>query len=122
MKINVLATPLSVIQVENLNEIDLNISPLFIANTEDERSVVLPTAKVPAETINREDDWRALKIVGVLDFSLVGILAKLATLLADHAISIFAVSTYNTDYILVKEDKLTEAVAVLEKNGYQLEQ
>lgn len=121
MQIKVLDEELSVIQVEDLSEIDLSLSPLFIANTDEERSVVMPTEKVPEKTINREDGWKALKIVGVLDFSLVGILAKIATLLADHSISIFAVSTYNTDYILIKEDRLIDAIEALKDNDYQIE-
>ncbi|WP_265457203.1 ACT domain-containing protein [Enterococcus sp. HY326] len=120
MKLEILQTPLSVIQIADFNELDLTISPLFIANTKDERSVVLPTEKVPALTLNREDGWRALKIVGVLDFSLVGILAKIASLLAEQDISIFAVSTYNTDYILIKEDKLAKTISVLGDAGYTI--
>ncbi len=76
------------------------------------------TDKVPADTIEREDGWKAFKIEGVLDFSLVGILAKIAQLLADADISIFAVSTYNTDYILVKTEKQAAASAILTTNGY----
>ncbi len=49
------------------------------------------------------DGWKAFRIQGVLDFSLIGILAKIATVLADNGISIFAVSTYNTDYVLIKK-------------------
>ncbi|MHC5248098.1 ACT domain-containing protein [Enterococcus sp. LJL90] len=120
MKLEILRTPLSVIQVADFNGLDLSISPLFIANTEDERSIVLPTKKVPAITVNREDGWRALKIVGVLDFSLVGILAKIASLLAEQKISIFAVSTYNTDYILIKEDKLAKTISILGDAGYTI--
>lgn len=120
MKLEILRTPLSVIQVADFNGLELSISPLFIANTEDERSIVLPTEKVPAITVNREDGWRALKIAGVLDFSLVGILAKIASLLAEQKISIFAVSTYNTDYILIKEDKLAKTISVLGDAGYTI--
>lgn len=121
MNLKILATPLSVIQVPDLTELDLTCSPLFLAYTDDELSVVLPTEKVPAKTINQEDDWRALKIVGVLDFSLVGILAKIATLLAHHDISIFAISTYNTDYILVKKNNFANAIQVLSQNNYTIE-
>lgn len=61
------------------------------------------TSEVPENTIQRDDGWKAFRIQGVLDFSLIGILAKIATILADNGISIFAVSTYNTDYILIKK-------------------
>ena len=102
MELKKLDMPLSVIQVDNLSDIDLSVTPLFLGKTEDELSVVLPTKNVPSITVSREDDWQGFKIEGVLDFSLVGILAKIASLLAAATISIFAISTYNTDYILVK--------------------
>ena len=88
--------------------------------TEDELSVVLPTKNVPSITVSREDDWRGFKIEGVLDFSLVGILAKIVSLLAAATISIFAISTYNTDYILVKRHDFDAAADILKQNGYQV--
>ncbi len=116
-KINI---PLSVIQVASLSEIDLSITPLFLGKTEDEISVVFPTKNVPNNTVSREDDWEGFKIEGVLDFSLVGILAEISNLLAEASISIFAISTYNTDYILVKREQFENAMKVLEKNGYRI--
>jgi len=61
------------------------------------------TENVPDDAVLREDGWKAFGIQGVLDFSLIGILAKIATLLAEHSIGIMALSTYNTDYILTKK-------------------
>lgn len=121
MRLQLLPEKLSVFQLESLDKLNLSASPLFLGITEEEISVVAPTEKVPENTINREDGWRAFRIAGVLNFSLVGILANIATLLADQGISIFAVSTYNTDYILLKEDKLEQAKAVLSTNGYLIE-
>ena len=66
-----------------------------------------------------EYNWKAIKIVGTLDFSLIGILSKISTILAQAEISIYAISTYNTDYILVKADKLEKAIKVLEQNEYK---
>ena len=60
------------------------------------------------------DGWKAFRIQGVLDFSLIGILAKIATVLADNGISIFAVSTYNTDYVLIKKENYQKALDVLQ--------
>lgn len=119
MKLSILKEQLSVIQVAQLDKIDLTIKPLFIGVTEEEISVVLPTEKVPVETIKQEDNWCGIKIEGPLDFALVGILSKLSSLLASYNISIFALSTYDTDYILVKKDDLNTAVDILENNGYQ---
>lgn len=118
MKLVTLPQDLSVYKVADLGMIDLSQQPLFIGVTDEETSIVSTTAKVPAETLEREDGWKAFKIEGVLDFSLVGILAKIASLLADAGISIFAVSTYNTDYILIKAEKYEAAVSTLREGGY----
>lgn len=118
MKLVTLPQALSVYQVADLKTIDVTQQPLFIGVTDEEISLVSATDRVPADTLNREDDWRGLKIEGVLDFSLVGILAKIASLLVDAQISIFAISTYNTDYILIKSDRYDDAVAVLQEGGY----
>lgn len=116
--LKLLSKEFSVIQVSDLSMIDFSISPLFIGKTAEETSVVLPTENVPTQTINREDHWKAFKIDDVLDFGLVGILANISTLLAEKSISIFAISTYNTDYILVKSDDLENAIKVLSNNEY----
>lgn len=61
-----------------------------------------------------DDGWKAFRIQGVLDFSSIGILAKIATVLADNGISIFAVSTYNTDYVLIKKENYQKALDILQ--------
>ena len=88
-----------------------------ITATEDELSIVCAAAVVPVG-VTCEQPWRAIKIVGPLDFSLVGILASLADVLARAQISIFAISTYDTDYILLKEPQLEQAIVVLEQAGH----
>ncbi len=72
------------------------------------------------ETVERDDGWKGFRIQGTLDLSLVGILSKLSGILADHNIGIFAVSTYNTDYILVKEANFDRALTVLASEGYTI--
>lgn len=119
MQINLLPDKFSVYQVTDLTNINL-VKPMFIGITNDELSVVSPTNTVPEETIKREDNWKAFQIQGVLDFSLVGILAKISSILAENNISIFAVSTYNTDYVLVKEQVCTKAVEVLRNQQYEV--
>lgn len=84
-----------------------------VTRTADELSIVCSDAVVPVGT-RCERPWKALKIVGPLDFSLVGILAPLVTALAQAGISIFAVSTFDTDYILVKEEQAAHAIEVLQ--------
>lgn len=88
-----------------------------ITKTEDELSIVCLQEAIP-DGVKCEKDWRILKVEGPLDFSLIGILSKISTLMADNKISIFAVSTYDTDYILVKENDLNDAVDALLKNNY----
>ena len=75
---------------------------------------------VPGNTTERDDGWRAFRIVGVLDFSLVGILAGISEILAENRIGLFAVSTYNTDYILTKTENFERALDVLRNAGYAI--
>jgi len=88
-----------------------------VTRTADELSVVCPGEAVPS-SVRAEHGFRVLKIDGPLDFSLTGILAAVAGPLADAGISIFAVSTYDTDYVLVKAKDLNQAVAVLQAGGH----
>ena len=92
----------------------------FAARTDEEISLVCKTSDCPSETLERDDGWRGFRIEGVLDFSLIGILSKISAILAENRIGIFAVSTYNTDYILVKEVNFGKAMQVLEKQGYNI--
>lgn len=87
--------------------------------TADECSVVCDQKQVPA-TIKQERDWCALQVVGPLDFSLVGILHALTGPLAAARLSVFVVSTYQTDYLLVKEDTLPAAVSALRHAGHEV--
>ena len=64
-----------------------------------------------------DDGWKMMRIQGVLDFSLIGILSKISAVLADNKIGIFAVSTFNTDYILVKEENYDKSLKVLGDAG-----
>ena len=89
----------------------------FIGKTDEEISLVCETNDVPENTIEREDGWRGFRIQGILDFSLIGILSKLSGILADNKIGIFAVSTFNTDYILVKDADFEKSLAVLLNAG-----
>lgn len=93
----------------------------FYCRTDEERSLVCPTALVPQGTEIREDGWLAFRVSGCLDFSLIGILAFISDLLAERRIGIFAVSTFNTDYILTKADRFEEALAALKEAGCRVE-
>ena len=92
---------------------------LTLTRTTDELSIVCENAPVP-ENIPAVRGWRALKVQGQLDFSLVGIIAALATTLAEAGISIFTLSTFNTDYILLKDHNLSQGLKALRKSGYTI--
>jgi hypothetical protein len=89
-----------------------------IAKTPDELSIVCAQELVPPDVVC-ETGWRVIGMQGPLDFSLTGVLAPLATILAQNGISIFAVSTFDTDYILVKQDHIEKAIASLTSAGYR---
>ncbi len=90
-----------------------------ITRTCDELSIVCSQGSVPAG-IRHESGWRCLKVEGPLDFALVGILASLTTALTQAGISLSAVSTYDTDYLLVKDKDLDGAVAALTAAGHRV--
>ena len=90
-----------------------------ITRTAEELSAVCPENLVPVD-VQAEKGWRALRVAGVIDFSVIGVLAELTAPLADGRISVFALSTYNTDYLLVKEHDLGRAIEVLRDAGYIL--
>jgi len=122
MKLCVLASAFTVCKIDDGVPVDLNVPYTFLSRTHEERSLVCPTGAVPEQTLEREDGWRAFYVDGVLDFSLIGILARISGVLAEEKIGLFAVSTYNTDYILTKADRFGDALAALQKAGYEVEQ
>ena len=92
---------------------------LTVSRTDDEVSIVC-RADIPLSAEQSVDGWSCFKVLGPLDFSLTGVLAGLAACLADVGVSIFAISTYDTDYILVKSDRLEAAKRALEQSGYEV--
>ncbi|MBR6407983.1 MAG: ACT domain-containing protein [Clostridia bacterium] len=121
MKLKRLPYNFTVCKVEAITDVNFKDDFYFIGKTDEELSLVCKTENVPQKTIERDDGWRGFRIQGVLDFSLIGILSRLAGILADNKIGIFAVSTYNTDYILVKEKDFEQAMTVLNSKGYTIE-
>ena len=118
MTLQVLQDTFAVCQLTNTTQADLSVPYTFLSVTDDEISLVCPTHCVPKGTLQVEHGWLGCRIPDTLDFALVGILAKIATLLAQAGISIFAVSTYNTDYIFMKSVSFTQGLDVLQRNGY----
>lgn len=89
----------------------------FISKTYDELSIVLPS-ELHIESLEVESNWRALEVLGPLGFSLTGILSNISGVLAAQDISIFAISTFDTDYIFIKDDVVTKAINALRENDY----
>ena len=118
MELKKIGHKLTVCKVTDISNIDLTADFYFIGKTDEELSLVCKTEDTPIKTFERDDGWRGFRIQGVLDFSLIGILSRLSGILAEHKIGIFAVSTYNTDYILVKEENFERALEVLASEGY----
>ena len=92
----------------------------FFARTDGEASLVCESEKIPREALRVEPDWRCLRVLGPLDFSMIGILANIAGCLAKAQAPIFAVSTYDTDYILLKAAHLDRALGALSAAGFSL--
>ena len=120
MKLKKLPYDLTVCKVASLADVDLNTEFFFLGKTDEELSLVCRTEDTPEDTTERDDGWKGFRIEGVLEFSMIGIMSKLSGILAEHEIGLFAVSTYNTDYILVKEENFTEALEVLAAEGYTI--
>ncbi|MBQ3080251.1 MAG: ACT domain-containing protein [Clostridia bacterium] len=120
MKIHALSEALTVCRVESYQTVDFSRPLVFIGKTDEENSLVAETEYVPQNVLAREDGWRAFRIEGVLDFCLVGILSGILNVLKDSGIGVFTVSTYNTDYILVKEERFHEALNALDEAGYEI--
>ena len=120
MEIQKIDGDFSVCKVRDFSKVHLDSPFCFIGKTDAENSLVCRTEIVPDNTIAREDGWKACRIQGVLDFSLVGILSEISANLAKHQIGIFAVSTYNTDYIFTKAVDFENAMQVLAAAGYTI--
>ena len=89
-------------------------------HSQNELSIVCDSAvQIADEEVLSSGPWRAMRVVGELDFALTGVLSALAAPLASAAVSIFAISSFDTDYLLVKADALEKAVSVLKDAGYE---
>ena len=120
MKIKKLDCNFSVCKVQDYSKVNFNSEYLFLGKTDEENSLVCITKDIPHNTVERDDNWKGFRIDGVLDFSLIGVLSEISALLARNSIGIFAVSTYNTDYIFTKEENFAKALNVLKNAGYEV--
>lgn len=117
MELELLTNDFTVCRLYDSSAVDLTKKYIFASVTDEEISLVCPTQNVPDRCESREDGWRCFRVCGVLDFSMIGILSRISGLLAGAKIGIFVVSTYNTDYILVKKENLQRAIHALESDG-----
>ena len=120
MILEVLPQNFTVCKLKKDTHLPLETDFCFIGKTDRECSLVCPTEAVPKDTLSREDGWRCFRVEGTLDFSLVGILSDISSRLAEAGIPIFAVSTFDTDYILTKKQRFLPALDILRAAGYQL--
>lgn len=118
MELMKIDTDFSVCKITNIANVNFKDEYWFLSKTDEEISLVCQTRFVPDNSIEKDDGWKAFRIQGVLDFSLIGILSKISNILAENKIGIFVVSTYNTDYILVKENNYQLALEKLKDAGY----
>lgn len=119
--LQVLSPIFSVCKVAGYKDIDLDQPFCFTAGTDEEKSLVCPADAVPKNCLERDDGWRGFRLKGVLAFTYVGILSRILNILAGNNISILAISSFNTDYVFVKEQDLKKALNALKRCGYTIE-
>ena len=112
----------SVCKVNDYYGIDLTRPFCFIGITDEKNFLVCPEETVPEKMVERDDGWRGFHIIGQLDFSLIGILAWISKVLASNELGIFAISTYNTVYVLTNEENFRKALDALKGAGYEIEE
>lgn len=120
MEIEIIDGSFSVCKVVDFSGVDLSGKYTFTGVSDEENSLICRTENVPANATEHIDGWRAMRIKDILDFSLIGILSGILTVLADAKIGIAAVSTYNTDYIFVREEDLGKTADALAGAGYKI--
>ena len=120
LEIEALDMRFSVCKVTDYSGVDVGASFVFTGSTDEEKSLVCPEALVPENTTARDDGWRCFRICGTLDFSLIGVLSRITKILAAQEIGVFAISTFNTDYVLTKEEHFDKAIIAMQSAGYDL--
>ena len=118
MELKTIDYEFTVCKVPDYTQVHWESEFCFLGKTDEEKSLVCITEEVPDNALKCEYGWKAFRIQGVLDFSLIGILSTISSLLAENRIGIFVVSTYNTDYIFTKKEDFAQAQNVLSEAGY----
>lgn len=118
MRLEILSPDFSVCKLHDMSGLDLRAEFTFLGSTDAELSLVCPTANAPRSALERSDGWRGFRVCGQLAFSLTGILAEIASTLAAESIPLFALSTFDTDYIFLKAEYLERARQTLTARGH----
>ncbi|MCL2811425.1 MAG: ACT domain-containing protein [Clostridia bacterium] len=121
MKLISLNIELSVCKIQDPSGVDWRGAFTALTSTVEEFSLVCESGAVPADALAVEPGWRAFRIAGTLDFGLVGVIAGISAVLAGLGISVFVVSTYDTDYVLIKAVDFCRGLTELQKRGYAVE-
>ena len=120
MELQKIECDFSICKLDSVEQVDFSQEYMFLQKTSDEISFVCESINIPSNAVSVEAGWKAVKVSGILDFGLVGVIAKISNLLADAKIGIFVISTFNTDYIFMKAEEFPKGVQVLEQNGYTI--
>ncbi len=120
MQIKKMDYDFSVCKVADYSLVDFTAEYCFTGKTQEENSLVCMTGDVPPNATRREDGWKAFRVQGILDFSLIGILSGICNALAENGISVFVISTFDTDYVLTKKENYQRALDILEIAGYEI--
>ena len=120
MLLELLSDIFAICKVKQIDGIDFSMPYVFYARTDKEMSLVCLEKNIPKDAISVDRYWCAIRFAENMEFSKIGVLSAISAILAKNNISIFAVSTFDTDYILVKSDVLGRALQVLVKNGYRI--
>ena len=108
----------SICKIDNVEQVDFSREFVFLSKTDDEISLVCESDYIPSYVISSETAWRGLKIFGKLNFDMIGVIAKITNILAKAEISVFVVSTYDTDYFFISDENFNAGVRTLADNGY----
>jgi len=119
MELKIIEGSFAVCKLKNPSSIDFSQNFVFTAKTDEEVSLVCDEKFVPKDTCKAEKGFSLIKLEEILDFSLIGIISEISNVLAKNNISIFVVSTYNTDYFLVKKKDIEKTKKALQEKGYE---
>ena len=105
----------SVCKIKDIHNIDFTHTFVFLSKTDEELSLVCEFVYVPSDATAVVDGWKAFRIAGTLDFGLIGIIANITQILAEAEISVFVISTYNTDYVFLKSKDFDKGLALIKQ-------